>query len=154
MKCIFVGILFLLMLRFTVYSQDNSKDRGWIIGPTVSYQYQKHNMLKVSFWGLTDLNFSDYLKIDAGANFIWPNSKLCVIPEVGLTYYFNSIITWPYLKVEVTPYTVSPKVGVGLFNIVEFGAGYGWSLQERKKGGEIDGFNVSLSASLPLSYFF
>lgn len=128
--------------------------KGWIVGPAVSYQYQSKNMLKLSFWGLTDLGFMNYLKVDANADFAWKDSKTYVIPEIGVTYYMSPIIMWPYVKAEITPYTISPKVGVGVFNLLDVGVGYGWSLQERKGLGKIEGINVSVTASLPLNFFF
>jgi len=125
---------------------------SWIVGPSVAYQYQSNNFVKLSFWGLTDLGYADYLKIDAGADFTCSNKKMHVIPELGLTYYLNSRLIWPFIKAEVTPYTISPKVGLGIFNIIELGLGYGWSLKDKKELGPIKGFNFSLGLSLPLNY--
>lgn len=147
-----------LMLVFffsKVFSQEVSKStRGWIFGPSVSYQYQNHSMLKVSFWGLTDLSYSEYLKLNATADIVWDAGKTFVIPELGVTYYLNNVAVWPYLKAELTPYTVSPKVGLSLFSLVDVGVGYGWSLQEKKDLGKIEGFNISLGVSVPLNFFF
>lgn len=152
MRSIFT-ILFLFIFSCT-YAQVPTHGNKWILGPTVSYQYQTKNFVKASVWGLTDLGYANYLKIDAGANFTWHEHKTYVIPEVGATYYLSSLFIWPYVKAEVTPYTVTPKVGLGLFNIVELGLGYGWSIQEKSNLGKIKGLNFSLGVSLPLNYYF
>lgn len=140
------------LLTFTSLQAQERIKSNWIVGPTVAYQYQSKNFLKASIWGLTDLGFADYLKIDAGANFTWKNNKSYVIPELGVTYYLSAVGVWPYVKAEVTPYTISPKVGLGLFNLVEVAAGYGWALQNKGALGEIKGFNISVGLSLPLNY--
>jgi len=149
-------ILTVLVLFFFsfAYSQVPSTHNKWIIGPTVGYQYQTKNFLKASVWGLTDLGYANYLKIDASADMTWHDGKSYVIPEVGVTYYLNSVIIWPFIKAEVTPNTITPKVGLGIFNIMELGVGYGWSLQEKGNLGKIKGFNFSLGLSLPLNYYF
>lgn len=154
MKRIVGSVLFLVFSLTFVYAQKNAVSSGWIMGPSLTYQYQSKNFAKVSFWGLTDLSFGDYLKLDASANFTWHAKKTFVIPELGVTYFLNSLALWPYLKGELTPYTITPKVGASLFNVVDLGVGYGWSLQERKNLGNIEGFNISFGLSLPLNYFF
>lgn len=147
--------LILLLLAISTFSLARAQDRSksnWIVGPTVVYQYQSNNFVKVSFWGLTDLGYADYLKIDAGADFTWKNKKTHVIPELGVTYYLNTVAVWPFVKAELTPYTITPKVGLGLFNIIELGVGYGWSFKDKKDLGPIQGFNISIGLSLPLNY--
>ena len=62
----------------------------WIWGPSVGYQYQSGNFLKVSGWGLFAPNDFQYMKIDAGANFSWMGGKATVIPELGFTYYLHN----------------------------------------------------------------
>lgn len=148
---LFISLISVGISQAQSFSSTSSGNK-WVFGPTVSYQYQSRNFAKVSLWGLTDLNYADYLKVDAAANFTWQGGETHVIPELGLTYYLNTVAVWPFVKAEVTPYTVTPKVGVGLFNLMELGVGYGWSLQEKNNLGKIKGFNFSVGFSLPLSY--
>ncbi|KAF5275483.1 hypothetical protein FQR65_LT16657 [Abscondita terminalis] len=112
--------IFLLFAVFAVIllpakgQQELSASKGgssWIWGPSVGYQYQKGNFLKVSGWGLFAPNDNQYMKIDAGANFTWMMDKTTVIPELGFTYYLSDKGVWPFLKGEITPYTVTPKAG-------------------------------------------
>lgn len=148
-------VILLLLGICSLFSANGQERNGtnWIVGPSVSYQYQSKNFVKASFWGLTDLGYANYLKIDAAADFTWHDNKTHVIPELGLTYYIDPFLAWPFIKAEVTPYTITPKVGVGIFNVFELGVGYGWSLQEKKNLGPIKGFNFSVSVSLPLNYY-
>lgn len=149
-------ILFIILSAFgqSLFAQDlsDTPHNKWIFGPSVGYQHQKANFLKGSFWALTDLGYANYLRIDGGANVAWYNKKTHIIPELGLTYYLSAKGIWPFLKTELTPYTVSPKVGVGVFNIVELGLGYGFALQTKKDFKQIDGLNFSIGLSLPLNY--
>lgn len=146
----YASILFFLLMAGIAKGQSSSSK--WIVGPTVSYQYQTTNFLKASFWGLTELGYADYLKVEGGANFTWKNNKTHVIPELGVTYYLSTVAVWPFVKAEVTPYTITPKVGVGIFNLLELGAGYGWSINTKNNLGPIKGFNFSVGLSLPLNY--
>lgn len=126
------------------------KHDGWVWGPSVGYQYQKGNFVKASLWGLFALNPSQYMKIDAGANATWMMDQTTIIPELGISYYLNNVAVWPFIKAEVTPYTVTGKVGVSLFSLLELSAGYGASLQTKKDFKPIDGFTFGLGVNLPL----
>lgn len=143
--------LFLLFTTAVINAQEIPKSK-WIVGPSIGYQHQEKSFLKASFWGLTDLGYANYLRFDAGANLTFADKKAYVIPEVGITYYLSAKGAWPFIKSELTPYTFTPKVGVGVFNIVEFGVGYGMKLQEKVGLPVIDGLNLSIGISLPLNY--
>ncbi|MFD2554003.1 protein kinase family protein [Sphingobacterium tabacisoli] len=152
MKYIF-GLLLLLFVSVNIIrAQEKNVHNKWIWGPSLGYQYQKSNFLKASFWGLTDLGYANYLRVDGGANMTWKNRKTYVVPELGVTYYLGAKGAWPFIKGEVTPYTITPKVGVGLFNLVEFGVGYGFDLKVKEYFGPIKGVSFSLGLSLPLNY--
>lgn len=134
----------------TVGAQE--KHNRWIWGPSLGYQYQKSNFLKASFWGLKDLGYANYLRIDAGADITWKNKKTYVIPELGVTYYLGAKGLWPFAKAEVTLYTITPKIGLGVFNLFEVGVGYGFDLQAKEGLGVIKGLNFSAGFSLPLNF--
>ena len=147
-------LIITLFILSTLYcfGQEPIKKSNWIIGPSIGYQYQEKSFLKASFWGLTDLGYANYLRFDAGANLTFEDKKAHVIPELGITYYLGAKGVWPFIKAEVTPYTVTPKLGIGLFNIIELGAGYGMKLKQKDNLPEIKGFNFSLGFSIPLNY--
>lgn len=151
LKHVSLFLLFIILSIGCIKAQSTSSSE-WIVGPTAAYQYQSKSFLKLSFWGLKDLGYADYLKVEGGANFTWQERKTFVVPELGVTYYLSAVAVWPFMKAEVTPYTVSPKIGLGVFNLLELGLGYGWALQSRSELGNIKGLNISIGASFPLRY--
>lgn len=152
MKYIFCLFFLFIMGQISLNAQDKPKHSKWIFGPSLGYQYQKTSFIKASFWGLTDLGYANYLRVDGGANMTWEEGRAHAIPELGITYYLSAKGAWPFVKMEVSPYTVTPKVGVGIFNIFEVGAGYGFDLNTKRGLGPIKGFNISVGLSLPLNY--
>lgn len=153
MKQILIIIAFFLQMQVS-FSQDNGAPGGsnWILGPSIGYQYQNGNFLKTSFWGLTDLGYANYLKIDAGVDVAWANAKTHVIPELGLTYFLGAKAVWPFVKGEVTPHSITPKVGVSVFSIVDVAAGYGLSIKKKENFGDIEGFAFSVGFNIPLNF--
>lgn len=148
-----LGLLVLFSMSVTATrAQGKQAPNKWIWGPSLGYQYQKNNFLKTSFWGLMDLGYANYLRIDGGANLSRKSRKTHVLPELGVTYYLGAKGGWPFVKGEITPYTITSKVGVGLFNLMEFGVGYGFDLKAREDLGTIKGLSFSVGLSLPLNY--
>ncbi|UIR55801.1 hypothetical protein LZQ00_16235 [Sphingobacterium sp. SRCM116780] len=147
---IFIGLLF--CLRLTAQNKTMGEHNNWIFGPSVGYQYQSGNFLKASAWGLFAPNATQYMKIDAGANFTWMLGKTTVIPELGFTYYLNDFVLFPFVKAELTPYTVTPKVGVSIFSILDIGVGYGFDINTKKDFKPIDGATLSVGLNIPLNF--
>ncbi len=153
MNKVLLLFLTLFLTSTSAFSQINkSSNSGWIWGPSIGYQYQNGSFLKASAWGLFAVNESQFMKIDAGANFSWMLNQSTVIPELGLTYYLNNVAVWPFLKAEITPYTATGKVGIGLFNLLEFSAGYGHSLKIKEGFKPIDGFTGAVTINIPLKF--
>ncbi|MFZ4862374.1 hypothetical protein ACL9RF_09320 [Sphingobacterium sp. Mn56C] len=150
--CCTISLIFLMI---TAFGQHKNSDKlSFIYGPSIGYQYQKTSFLKTSFYALTEVNSTDFLALNGGVNWTWQNRKTHVIPELALTYYYKPMLLWPSLKAEVTPYTLTPKVGIGIFNILEIAAGYGFELQQKKNLEPIKGFNFSVGLSVPLNFHF
>ncbi|MVZ64045.1 hypothetical protein [Sphingobacterium humi] len=149
---VFYSLLLVLGLTVGQAHAQRNQNNGWIFGPSLGYQYQSGSFLKASGWGLFATNPSQFLKIDAGANFTWMMDKTTVIPELGLTYYLNNVAIWPFIKGEITPYTATAKAGVGLFNLLEFAAGYGFDINTKKDFKPIDGFTFSVGVNIPLKF--
>jgi hypothetical protein len=147
---IFTVLLF-AMLSIFAKAQEVNKSK-WIIGPSIGYQYQDKHFVKASLWGLTDLGYANYLRFDAGANMTFADKKAHFIPELSVTYYLSAKGVWPLIKAEVTPYTLTPKLGFGIFNIVEFAAGYGFELKQKSNLPPIKGFNFSVGINIPFNY--
>lgn len=150
----FAFILIGVLSCLSVAAQKNPlpAHNNWIFGPSIGYQYQSGSFLKASAWGLFAPNESQYMKIDAGANFTWMGGKTTVIPEVGFTYYVNDFVLLPFVKAELTPYTVTPKVGLSLFSLIDLGVGYGFDINTKKDFKQIKGVNLSLGINIPLNF--
>ncbi|MFD2969518.1 hypothetical protein [Sphingobacterium bambusae] len=134
-----------------VTAQERAADK-WIWGPSIGWQYQSGNFLKASGWGLFAPNDRQYIKIDAGANFTWMRDQTTVIPELGLTYYLSNKLIFPFIKAEATPYTITPKVGIGLLSIIDLGLGYGFSMGTKDDFKPIKGLTGSVSLNIPLNF--
>ena len=143
----------LLFLILSVYSKAQQvKNSKWIIGPSIGYHHQEKSFFKASLWGLTDIGYANYLRFDAGANLTFADKKAHFLPELGITYYLSAKGVWPFLKAEVTPYTLTPKIGLGIFNILEFAAGYGFELKQKSNLPPIKGFSFSVGINIPFNY--
>jgi len=147
-------VLLLLCSCFAI-GMVTAQERGenkWIWGPSIGWQYQNGNFLKASGWGLFAPNDRQYIKIDAGANFTWMRDQTTVIPELGLTYYLSNKLIFPFIKAEATPYTITPKVGIGLLSIIDLGLGYGFSMGTKDGFKPINGLTGSVSLNIPLNF--
>jgi len=156
MKKIFLSIMS-IMTAIISFAQDMRPQQmassSWIWGPSIGYQYQSGNFLKLSGWGLFAPNDHQYMKIDAGANLTWMMDRTTVIPELGFTYYLSDRGIWPFVKVEATPYTITPKVGISMMSLVDIGVGYGLDVNQKSGFKKIDGLTGSINVNIPLNFF-
>lgn len=124
-----------------------------LIGPTISYQSQAGNLLKVGGYYLQPV-FGNAVgfRIDANAQFAYFRNEFRVIPEGGITLYptFNNLII-PFAKGEITPYTLTPKVGLSVATIVDFGFGYGFDIKTKEGLKPLKGFTFSVGINIPLN---
>jgi len=131
---------------------SNLKAQDYLIGPSLSYQFQKGSILKTGAYFAFPFSGDHILRADATANFTWTQKKFAVIPEAGITYYRETDVLTPFVRTELTPYTITPKVRVSLATLVDLDFGYGLSINEKKDYNPIKGFAVSLRFSIPLNY--
>lgn len=131
---------------------SNLKAQDHLIGPTLSYQFQKGSIIKTGAYFAFPFTGDHILRADATANFTWTQRKFAVIPEAAVTYYPQTYVLTPFVRAELTPYTFTPKVGVSLATLVDIDFGYGFSINEKKDYNPIKGFAVSLRFSIPLNY--
>lgn len=124
-----------------------------VFGPTISYQSQSGNMGKIGGFYLHNSENNFTYKIDATANLAYFRDKFVAIPEVGFTYYPKpDYLLLPMIEAEVSPYTVTPKVGFSVLTIVDFSFGYGIETQTKKDLKPIKGFTFSFGLNIPLSW--
>ena len=140
-------IFFFLVLTSSLsFAQTN------FYGPTFSYQSQSGSWLKLGGYFL-HANQNDFVvKVDATANIAYLRDKFVVIPEAGLTITpsANNLIL-PLFEGELTPYTITPKVGFSILTIVDFSVGYGFDYNTKENLKPIKGFNFSLGINIPIN---
>ena len=142
----FLGTLILLTFGSSIKAQDH------LIGPTLSYQFQKGSIIKTGAYFAFPFIGDHILRADATANFTWTQKKFAVIPEAAITYYPQTYVLTPFVRAEVTPYTLTPKLGVSLATLLDLDLGYGFSINDKKDYRPMKGFAVSLRFSIPLNY--
>lgn len=142
-----------IVLLTTLLSGFFGNAQDFLVGPTISYQSQAGNLLKVGGYYLQPLAGNAFgIKLEANAQFAYFRDAFRVIPEGSLTLYptFNNLIL-PFVEGEVTPYTITPKVGLSVATIVEFGFGYGFDTKVKHDLKPIKGFTFSLGINIPLN---
>ncbi|WP_219929423.1 hypothetical protein [Sphingobacterium athyrii] len=123
-----------------------------LIGPTLSYQFQKGSIIKTGAYFAFPFLGDNILRADVTANFTWTQKKFAVIPEGAITYYPQTYVLTPFVRAEVTPYTFTPKLGVSLATLLDIDFGYGFSIKDKADYRPMKGFAVSLRFSIPLNY--
>lgn len=160
MRNILLGVL--LLLGITTYAQ--TKTTSYFL---INAGYENWN----GNWGnlgtdlyLVSSNHS-ILAFSANANMGYMRDKFRVIPEVGVGYLFNFSVNKmdPYssqinsafytLRTDVSPWTISPKVGIAILGLVEFTAGYSFEFREFDKFKSMDGIRFGLKLHLPTQLF-
>lgn len=147
MKKGFVVLTVLLMINLTAFSQE---DKGaYLFGPSISYQNQSGNFLKFSAYGLFELA-GNLVKVDLGGNYATMRDHSHVIPELGLTYFLNDDLGLFFVKGELTPYTITPKVGVSFVTFLDIALGYGFDMGAKQGLKPITGLTFSVSLNIPV----
>ncbi|WP_010251352.1 hypothetical protein [Myroides injenensis] len=146
MRIILITLLLLLGLTTKLHAQSH------LFGPSVSYQYQKGSIVKTGIYYATAATPTNVFKIDGTANFTWVQDKYTVIPEIALAYYTDMYFIGAFGRAEVTPYTLTPKVGVTLLTFVELDLGYGFPIADKSNYRPIKGFTASLRFNFPINF--
>lgn len=142
----------IIIFLFLVLSSGFSFAQTNLYGPTFSYQSQSGSWLKLGGYFLHANQNDLVVKVDATANMAYLRDKFVVIPEVGLTLSpsVNSLVL-PLFEGELTPYTITPKVGFSILTIVDFSVGYGFDYNTKENLKPIKGFNFSLGINIPIN---
>lgn len=141
-------ILFFLTLSFTSKLQAQNH----LFGPSVSYQYQKGTIVKAGVYYATAIKPTNVFKVDGTANFTWIQDKYTVIPELALAYYSDMYLLGAFGRAEITPYTLTPKVGITFLTFVELDLGYGFDIANKTDFRPINGFTASLRFNIPINF--
>lgn len=71
---------------------------------------------------------------------------------MAASFYFSEIRLTPYSKLELTPFTVTPKVGLSYYTLINIDLGYGFYIGARGKNNFIRGFSASTGLNIPLNF--
>lgn len=142
-------------LVLLVFAGPAAFSQNPLYGPTISYQNQSGNMGKIGgFFLMANDTGTFAYKIDASANIAHFRNQTIVIPEAGLTLYpFTNNLALPFFEAEVTPYTLTPKVGISLLTFLEFSLGYGFEIETKQDLKPIKGLTFSVGLCVPINIF-
>ncbi len=76
------------------------------------------------------------------------NTKILLIPEVNATQYFIDEFVSPFVRLNVSPKTITPQLGVS-FIFIEAGVGYGIPMGESSLY-NTQGIRASITFNYPL----
>jgi len=148
--------IFLTLLTAQLFAQDKNlnkqKSNQILFGPSLGYQYQGENFIKLSAFSLMGVNDDQYLKVNLGANFTRINKKTAAIPELGISYYLSENVITPYTKLELTTQTITPTAGISYFTFVDVGVGYGVNFGNADRFKTIKGFTLAVGINVPLNF--
>lgn len=106
------------------------------------------------------------IDLNATANMAYFKDKFLLVPELGVGYLFNTKNPWskanPYkeyinasfytVRVNVSPWNITPEIGLTLVGILEFNAGYSFEYREHGYT-HFDGIKFGLTLHIPTQIF-
>jgi len=105
------------------------------------------------------------ITFNANVNLGYMRDKFRAIPEVGIGYLFNfennlgdpysSNVSAPFysVRLDVSPWTVSPKIGIAVLGLLEFNAGYAFEFRDNNNFKEMNGIRAGFMLHLPSQLF-
>src|SRR5690606_5419773 len=92
------------------------------------------------------------IKLEANALMAYFRDQFVVIPEGSLSFYptFEGVVI-PFIEGEITPYTITPKIGLSVASFIELGVGYGFDSKVKADLKPLNGFTFSLGFYIPLN---
>ncbi len=115
--------------------------------PLISGSYTYFNQ---SFGEIGVRNINVHRGFRLGANVLVgsTNTKILLIPEVNATKYLTDEFVSPFVRLNVSPKTITPQLGVS-FVLIEAGVGYGISMGESSLY-NTQGFRANITFNYPL----
>lgn len=147
MKKLLIAILFLIIAH-------PAQAQHQVIGAAVGYKAQNGHWLQagLDYQWVTTNNWG--IGADIKANAIYSQEKIKVVPEATLSLYPNANkLVAPYVASGISPYTITPKLGISLAYMLNLEFGYGFSINENSDEIQpINGCSFALSVRYPLNY--
>ena len=157
-------LLTFALLIFSFFVQAQEKATSYFV-LNAGYEYWNGSYGRFG----TDLylvqNNDNIVTVNANVNLGYMQDKFRAIPEVGIGYLFNfynnhgdpysSNIKAPFYvaRVDVSPWTVSPKIGFSVLGLLEFNAGYAFEFNKYKNFKSMDGIRAGFTIHLPTQLF-
>lgn len=141
-----------LILSLSIFTSTICLGQSNAFGPTLSYQNQSGNFIKIGGYYMRIASNSFGIKVDATANLAHMRNNFVAIPEAGISIFPNAdLLASPYFEGEITPYTVTPKLGLSLAHVLDLNIGYGFEMDIKNDFKPVKGFTFSLGISIPLN---
>jgi len=149
--------LLFIFLSTTAFSQTYRKTASneIIYGISLGYANQAGNFGKVG--AFTEVSFGDafFLKADVNANLTGMQNQFNVIPELGFTLYYletEMLLLGAFVETEITPHTITPKIGLTAITFFDIGFGYGFEFNQKENFKSLKGFQFSVGLNIPLNF--
>ena len=156
------AILFFILISFGVKAQN--KSTSYFVF-NAGYENWNGNYGRLgSDLYLVQAN-DNILTVNANVNLGYMKDKFRAIPEIGVGYLFNfknnpgdpysSNISSAFYsaRVDVSPWTISPKVGIAVLSLVELHVGYAFEFRSYDDFKDMDGIRTGLTIHLPSQLF-
>ncbi|MBS1570991.1 MAG: hypothetical protein JST62_01145 [Bacteroidetes bacterium] len=125
----------------------------------VGYQYQKQSFGELGLRYIFLKNDNFLYRLGGGVQIGEVKDKIAFIPKLQGDFLWNTndntAIQHPYYFIvgtEVSTQAISPKVGISLFGILDFTAGYSFAYNDIR-GKKLDGVNANITVNIPLVVF-
>jgi len=160
MKRLFTFVLFVLALHLQAQEKVTSY---FVLNAGYEYWNGSYGRLGSDLY-LVQQN-DNIISLNANVNLGYMQDKFRAIPEVGVGYLFNfkNNPGDPYssnmnsafyvIRLDVSPWTITPKAGLAVLSLVEINAGYAFEYRENKDFKPMDGLRIGFTLHLPTQLF-
>lgn len=159
-------IIFLLNFALCTQAQEHEyQDFTTYYLFNVGYTYQNINYFEGGLNTYLVQPNNNIIDVGATANLGYSDNHFIVIPEAQLGYLWNVKNTKadPYstnfnsafwtMRASVSPWHVTPEVGITILSLLDITAGYGFEFREHKNI-NLDGLKLGVSLRLPFLLFW
>lgn len=129
------------------------------------YTYQQINYFEGGLNAYLVQPNNNVIDLGATVNLGYSDNQLITIPEAQIGYLFNAKNSSidPYssnfnaafwvIRTSVSPWHVTPEVGISIVDLIDITAGYGFEFRNHDKV-DLDGFKAGISFRLPFLLFW
>lgn len=159
-----VGILFVFL-----FGWGQAQEKGGLMSHlliNVGYANLNGNYFKLGPEVYLTQPNGNLIDLSATANLAYFKDKFVVVPEFGIGYQFNAKklknridpyreyvnSTFYSARVNVSPWNVTPEIGIALAGILEANIGYSFQFADHKYT-SFDGIKFGLTFHIPTIYF-